>query len=281
LRSRKLEDRSQKTATATTILALDLALKYQFAIQNSKFKITMKPFEYEIENIKTLITEMFELVKDQMHLTKEALLTGDHDLTSEIMRKEKRVNSYELSVDREVEDFLVLQAPVATDLRFAIAILKIASSLERIGDHAYRISSLVLEDQLKINKELIELLHVSTLFNELDEMLLNVSDALESGEVELAKKVFKQDKVLDKINKKLPKILNAYHQEKGGDISNIILLSRVIGKLERIGDLTKNIAEEIIFYYQSEVIKHRKKNKKISKKLGELEQNSQEENLHE
>jgi phosphate transport system protein len=237
----------------------------------------MKPFEYEIENIKTLISEMFELVKEQMHLTKEALLTEDHDLTSEIMRKEKRVNSYELSIDREVEDFLVLQAPVATDMRFAIAILKIASNLERIGDHAYRISSLVFDDQLKINKELVELLQITTLFDELDEMLKHVSGALESGEVELAKKVFKQDKVLDKINKKLPKLFKDYYHKKDVDVSNVILWSRVIGKLERVGDLTKNIAEEIIFYYQSEVIKHQKKNKKISKKLGEIEQNSHEE----
>lgn len=237
----------------------------------------MKPFEYEIENIKTLITEMFELVKDQMHLTKEALLTNDHELTCEIMRKEKRVNSFELSVDREIEDFLVLQAPVATDLRFALSVLKIASSLERIGDHAYRISTLVFEDQLKINKDLVEILHIPTLFDEIDDMLINVSDALDSGDVSLAKKVFKQDKVLDKINKKLPKLLKDYHTEKGGDISNIILLSRVVGKLERVGDLAKNIAEEIVFYYESEVIKHRKKNKKISKKLGEIEHSSQEE----
>jgi phosphate transport system protein len=233
----------------------------------------MKPFEYEIENIKTLIFEMFELVKDQMHLTKEALLTSDHELSGEIMRKEKRVNSYELSIDREVEDFLVLQAPVATDLRFAIAVLKIASSLERIGDHAYRISTLVFDEQLKVNKELVELLHIPTLFDEIDDMLINVIESLEKGEIELAKKVFKQDKTLDKINKKLPKILEDYYSKKKNlDLSNIILLSRVIGKLERVGDLAKNIAEEIIFYYESEVIRHRKKNQKISKKLGETDE---------
>ncbi|MBN2484757.1 MAG: phosphate signaling complex protein PhoU [Bacteroidales bacterium] len=230
----------------------------------------MKPFEYEIENIKTLVNEMFDLVKDQVHLTKEALLTSDHDLSGEIMRKEKRVNAYELSVDREIEDFLALQAPVATDLRFAIAILKISASLERIGDHAYRISTLVFDEQLKVNKGIVELLQISTLFDEIDDMLINVSDALEKGEIELAKKVFKQDKTLDKINKKLPGLLDEHYKNKKNiDLHNIILISRVVGKLERVGDLIKNIAEEIIFYYESEVIRHRKKNLKISKKLGE------------
>lgn len=227
----------------------------------------MKPFEYEIDNLRELIFEMLELVKDQMHLTKEALLTNDHELSSEIMRKEKRVNSYELTIDREVEDFLALQAPVAADLRFAIAILKISASLERIGDHAFRISSLVFDEKMAINKELVELLHIPTLFDEIDDMLINITEALDSADIQLAKKVFKQDKTLDKINKKLPSLLESYNKKHKDDISNLIMLSRTVGKLERCGDLAKNMAEEIIFYYESKVIKHRKKNKRITKQL--------------
>lgn len=227
----------------------------------------MKAFEYEIENMRSLLFEMFELVKDQIHLTKEALLTMDHDLSSEIMRKEKRVNSFELSIDREVEDFMALQAPVASDLRFAIAVLKISSSLERIGDHAFRISSLIFDDKMTLNKELVELLHIPTLFDEVDDMLINVLDSLDSGDISIAKKVFKQDKTLDKVNKKLPALLESYNKKYKEDISNLILLSRTIGKLERCGDLAKNMAEEIIFYYESKVVKHRKKNKRITKKL--------------
>ncbi|QQS50797.1 MAG: phosphate signaling complex protein PhoU [Bacteroidota bacterium] len=230
----------------------------------------MKPFEYELENIRTLLLEMLDLVKDQIHLTKEALLTNDHDLSGEIMRKETRVNAYELSVDREVEDFLALQAPVATDLRFAIASLKISSNLERIGDHAYQISGLVYEEKMKLNKELVELLHIPTLFDEIDDMMINVTDALVNSDIQLAKKVFKQDKTLDKINKKLPGLLQEYHLKKKESIENLLLLARTIGKLERVGDLIKNIAEEIIFYYESKVLRHRKKNKKIARKFGDI-----------
>lgn len=227
----------------------------------------MKAFEYELENLSDLIFEMFELVKDQMHLTKEALLTGDQDLSCEIMLKEKRVNSYELSIDRECEDFLALQTPVASDLRFTMAVLKMSASLERIGDHAYRISSFVFDDLMKLNKQIVELLQIPTLFDEIDDMLTNVIEALETGDLKLAKKVFKQDKTLDKVNSKLPKLLTEYHEKHDGSIENLILLSRTIGKLERVGDLAKNIAEEVIFYYESKVIKHKKKNKRIEKKL--------------
>lgn len=227
----------------------------------------MKAFEYELENIQNLLFEMFELVKDQIHLTKEALLTNDHDLSSEIMRKETRVNSFELTIDREIEDFFALQAPVASDLRFAMAALKISNQLERVGDHAARIASYVFDDKMRINKELVELLQIPTLFDEIDDMLINVTDALDSGDMQLAKRVFKQDKTLDKVNKKLPNLLEGYNKKHKEDISNLILLSRMIGKLERCGDMAKNMAEEIMFYHESKVIKHRKKNKKIARKL--------------
>jgi phosphate transport system protein len=122
---------------------------------------------------------------------------------------------------------------------------------------------------MKLSKELIELLHIPTIFDEIDEMMHNISESLETADIAAAKKVFKQDKAIDRINKKLPVILEKYAQGETQDLVNIILVSRMIGKLERMGDLIKNIAEEIIFYYESKVIKHKKKNKKIEKKLGE------------
>ena len=227
----------------------------------------MKPFEYEIENLRSLAFEMLELVQDQIHLTKEALFTADRELAAEIMRKEKRVNAYELSIDRECEDFLALHSPVASDLRFTMALIKISENLERIGDHAYRISSFIFDKMMKLNKELVDLLHMTAIFDEIDDMFINVSDSLDKGDIKLAKKVFKQDKYLDKVNNKLPELLENYAKKKDGELANLILISRTIGKLERVGDLLKNIAEEIIFYYESKVVKHKKKNKFIRKKL--------------
>ncbi len=229
----------------------------------------MKPIEFEIEKLKNLIFEMFELVQSQMNLTKEVLLSGDHDLSSEVMRKEKRVNAVEISIDRECEEFLAMQNPVASDLRFAIAIIKTAGNLERIGDHAYRISSYVFDDIMKLSPKLLEIASISIIFEEIESMMNNVSEALENGDSSLAKKVFKQDKVLDKVNKKLGHSLEDYMKDHPKDLNNLFLLSKTISKLERVGDLVKNIAEEIIFYHDSKVVKHKKKNKRIDKKLGE------------
>jgi phosphate transport system protein len=232
----------------------------------------MKPIEFEIERLRNVTFEMFELVKGQLLLTKDVMLTGDHDLSCEVMRKEKRVNAFEISIDRECEEFLAMQNPVASDLRFVICILKTSGNLERIGDHTYRICSYVFDDIMKLNSELIKIASVSIIFDEIDSMLSHVIQALENGDSTIAKQVFKQDKILDKVNKKLPQLLVDYIKENPKDLNNLFLLSKTISKLERVGDLIKNIAEEVIFYHDSKVVKHIKKNKRIDKKLGEENQ---------
>ena len=232
----------------------------------------MKPIEFEIERLRNVTFEMFQLVKEQLLLTKDVMLTGDHDLSCEVMRKEKRVNAFEISIDRECEEFLAMQNPVASDLRFAICILKTSGNLERIGDHTYRICSYVFDDIMKLNSELLKIASVSIIFDEIDSMLNHVMQALESGDSTIAKQVFKQDKILDKVNKKLPQLLVDYIKENPKDLNNLFLLSKTISKLERVGDLIKNIAEEVIFYHDSKVVKHIKKNKRIDKKLGEVNQ---------
>ena len=229
--------------------------------------IAMIPLEYEIDRLKDFFLEMVELVRDQLTLTKEAVLTGDSEAAAEVMRKEGRVNSYELNIDRECEDFLALQAPVAMDLRLVMAILKMSASVERIGDHAYRISSFVYEDELKLGKALIEKTKMPDIFDDIDEMLVIVSEAFEKGDAKLAKQVFKKDKIISKINNKIPQIMQEYFKNSKEDIVQIILASRIVGKLERAGDLITNIAEEIIFHIESKVVKHKKRNKRIKKKF--------------
>jgi len=227
----------------------------------------MIPLEYEVEHLKNIFLEMIDLVRNQMTLTKKALLNADTEVAAEVMRKEGRVNSYELTIDRECEDFLALHSPVAADLRLTIAILKMSGSLERIGDHAYRTSSFIYDDKLRLNKELVEIVHLAELFDDIDEMLANITKAFETSNVKLARAVFKKDKIIDKINKKIPDLMQDYLKNSKDKISNVILVSRIIGKLERSGDHIKNMSEEIIFYLESEVIKHKKKNKKITKRF--------------
>lgn len=231
----------------------------------------MKPIEFEINKLKDLTFEMLELVQEQLSLTKQALLTSDQELSVEIMRKEKMVNAMELAIDRACENYFAMHTPVASDLRFGIAVLKISGNLERMGDHAYRISTFVFDELMNLNDELLDLTAFETLFDEIDSMLENAAEALETGDSQLAKKVFKQDKVLDKVNRNAHKLLSEFAKTHVDEINNLFLLSKTVSKLERAGDLVKNIAEDILFYHDSKVIKHKKKNKRIDKKLDNVE----------
>lgn len=230
----------------------------------------MKPIEYEISRLKDVTSEMFDLVRQQLIDTKKVLFKNDAELAADVMRKETRINAFEINIDRDCEDILALQAPVATDLRFTMAVLKISASLERIGDHAYRISGLIYDDELKTSDELLELLNVEQLYIEMLGMLDDAIKAFEEEDVKIAKQVFKKDKVLDKINQKTPKLLDEYAQTHKIKLDELILLTKVVGKLERTGDMITNIAEEVIFFVESKVIKHKKKNKRIRKKFSDL-----------
>jgi phosphate transport system protein len=125
-------------------------------------------------------------------------------------------------IDRECEDFLALHSPVATDLRLVIAILKMSGSLERIGDHAYGISVFVYDEKLKLNKEIIHLVKLDELFDDIDDMLDILITSFQNGDVSNAKRIFKKDKIIDKVNKQLPQLLQDYLKNTKDKISNMI-----------------------------------------------------------
>ena len=94
----------------------------------------MAQLETELQLLKTEAINMWSLVNGQLSKARQAFLTFDKDLAREVVLKEKRVNGSELKIDRDCENIFALFCPVAIDLRFLLAILKINSNLERIGE---------------------------------------------------------------------------------------------------------------------------------------------------
>src|SRR3569833_4162332 len=105
----------------------------------------MTPIETEITALKTEVVNMWILVQSQLNKAKESMLNFDKDLAREVVMKEKRVNAYELKIDRDCENIFALYCPVAVDLRFLLAVLKINNNLERIGDIAEGIAKYIIE----------------------------------------------------------------------------------------------------------------------------------------
>lgn len=232
----------------------------------------MIPLEYELNRITNLYLEMHELVCNQVARTREAVMSNDREAAAKVMKSEPRVNFYETTIDEECEDLLALHHPVASDLRLTIALFKMSTNMERIGDHAFQVAGFVYDEDMTLGENLIRTIKLPQLFEEIDGMFDLVRKALEKKDADLAKEVIKRDKRINKINKKIPERLEKYAKKhKEEKLSNLILISRMAGKLERTGDQLKNVAEEIIFYVKSSVPRHKKKNKKIKKKFAEEE----------
>lgn len=220
----------------------------------------MKHTEQEIINIKQLIAEMWQLVDSQIKKSHDALKNNDKELAHEVVSREKSVNAYELSIDRECENFIALFNPVAVDLRFVLSLMKINNNLERIGDFAEGISRFVIYNQTeRIPKELSDSLQLEKMFSEVGYMFDLCRKSLISEDTKLAAKVFSADETVDVINRKAPKILAQYtleHPEKGEET---FFLHGAIRRLERMGDRCNNIAEDIIFYVDAKELRHLKK----------------------
>ena len=184
----------------------------------------VKFIESELVLLKKEIDEMWTLVYNQLDRAGDAVLTLDRELAQQVLVRERRVNAFELKIDSDVEDIIALYNPVAIDLRFVLAMLKINTNLERLGDFAEGIARFALNcHEPALDTELVKQLR-------LEEMIAQVLSMLEQAK-------------------------QALHRHPESALSCLNLVS-VFRKLERSGDHITNIAEEIVFFIDAKVLKH-------------------------
>jgi phosphate transport system protein len=217
----------------------------------------MTHLDTELKNLKTDMIEMFGLVLSQLNKSQEALINLDKDLAREVLINERRVNGFELKIDRDCENIIALFNPVAVDLRFVLATMKINSNLERIGDIAEGICQFVLNIKLEPEKDLLEKTRVVEMFNTGASILEDVMNAFEKEDTRLARSVFKKDEILDEININSTQAVADFIRANPDRINQSLYTLSIIRKLERVGDQCKNISEEIIFYIEAKVLKHK------------------------
>ncbi|MGK7392791.1 MAG: phosphate signaling complex protein PhoU, partial [Candidatus Cyclobacteriaceae bacterium M2_1C_046] len=217
----------------------------------------MAYLDTEISLLNDDILELMYLVKTQLEKGREALMDFDEELAHEITANEKRVDALELKIDRDCENILALFNPVAVDLRFVIASFKINSDLERLGDHANSIAKYILDFGGPIDEELIKEMRIDEMYDTAIDMLSNVFSSFIAEDTQLARKVFAKDKTLNEINREASTITAQLLEKNPQEAQQYLYLFSIIRKLERVGDLTKNAAEELIFYIEAKVLKHK------------------------
>ena len=216
----------------------------------------MTQIEQEISALRKELLNMFLAVNNQLQKSEMALLEFDKDLAAEITNAEKRINSLELKIDRDCENILALYSPVAVDLRFVLSVYKINHELERIADIADGIANYVNSLNSTFPKKAITEIKMVEMFAQLKAMMDNVIEAFEKENTSIARRVFKQDELLNLINSTASNVIIENYEESSAE--SLFYLLSCVRKLERAGDLIKNIAEELIFSIESKVIKHKK-----------------------
>jgi phosphate transport system protein len=224
---------------------------------------TLNNEQKALNNLRTNVEDMMHAVLSQLSKAQEAMANYDKDLALEILNFEKKINSMELGIDKSCESILALYNPLAVNLRFTLAVLNINTQLERIADHAAGIAEYIVDEIIDrpYEKEVLEAVR----FNEMFEIAISmIDDAIYSfinEDTKIVKWVFGKDKSINKINKETSNVIAALCKKKPGNIKRYLYLFSIMKKLERTGDLAKNIAEETVFYVDAKIIKHKGKKK--------------------
>ncbi|MEY4669181.1 MAG: hypothetical protein RL518_1880 [Pseudomonadota bacterium] len=210
-----------------------------------------------IESLKTRILELGALAEERVSMALNAAEKQDSTLAQKVIDGDSAIDMLEVEVEEECLKILALHQPVATDLRFIVAVLKINNDLERIGDLACNIASrarkmaaLTTPPKAHIDFQGAEM-KVRTMLQKSLEALVNVDS-------DLAKWVWAQDEQIDEINRSVHKQVIQALKEYPEDVERLILLLSVSRNLERIGDHCTNIAEDILYMVGGEIVRHSK-----------------------
>ena len=220
-------------------------------------------FTKEVEELKTNLIRMASLVDDQVERAYKALETGDIELCRGIKAKDLEIDAYDNLILTQCENILALFQPVASDLRFIMSALLINNQLERCGDIAVNITQRVKKTSgyhpLIIESQILDM------GRQAREMVKDAIDSFINLNLEQAEKVLRDEEIVDKLNKSIFKSLVAKMQSDPEVIepcAHLVVLSRHI---ERLADHATNIAEDLIFYLNAEIIAHKKKLERYKK----------------
>jgi phosphate transport system protein len=213
-----------------------------------------KHFIRELGKTKKMILTLGAMAEERVHLAIKAIRQKDASIAQKIITSDYELDEMEVDIEEECLKILALYQPVAIDLRFLIAMIKINNDLERIGDEAVniaqRVGIIAKWDQPQTTFD------YSLMAEKTEQMLKMSLDALVNMDTDIAFKVSIFDDEVDAIKDKVyDHVKNAIDSrvDKGGYLINLLLISR---HLERIADHATNIAEEVIYMIEGEIIRH-------------------------
>ncbi len=213
-----------------------------------------KHLQREVEHLKKSFMSLSTMVEENVVLATKAFREMDKEAAKTVIDRDDAIDNMEIKVEEECLKMLALYQPVASDLRFIITILKINSDLERIGDLAVNIAkcSLFLCQAQKLDTHF----HFSVIIQKTLVMLKKSLDALVNMDTELAREVCSLDKEVDELKHQQEKDIMDWIKQNPDHAESMIRFLSISRHLERIGDHATNIAEDVIYSVDGEIIRH-------------------------
>ena len=211
-------------------------------------------FEQELKELKENLLRMGGRAEGIVRKSIESLRRRDPNLARQVFEDDRVIDRLEIDIEESCLRLLALQQPLAGDLRFITAALKISNDLERVGDHAVNIAggTTRLGGQ-PLLKPLVDIPRMADLAVG---MLNEALDAFVRRDAESARRLVRRDDEVDDLNHQVFRELLSYMIEDPSTITRAMELILVARNLERIADLATNVAEEVVFIAEARIIKH-------------------------
>ncbi len=208
----------------------------------------------EINNLKKKILALGRLVEDRVSQAVESVEQRNAALAEKVIGGDIEIDREEVEIEEDCLKTLALHQPVAVDLRLIVAVLKMNNDLERIGDLAVNIAErsafLAAQERLEVPFDLTGMAQMC------QSMLRRSLEALVNLDVDLARQVCADDDHVDAINRQMyDRVKDAINRHLG-NLDSLIHLLSISRHIERIADLATNIAEDVIYMVEGEIIRH-------------------------
>lgn len=215
----------------------------------------------ELSKIKKSILTLGAMVEDRVKMAAGSIENWDIEQAETVIDTDVEIDDMEVEIEEECLKILALHQPVAVDLRFLIAVIKINNELESIADQAVNIAERVVTISRQQEHEFA--FDYSVMAEKAQNMLKKSLDSLVNQDLDLAFKVLSLDDEVDELKSKAYDIIKdamAKHTENLGYYINLLLISR---HLERLADHAENIAEEVIYQIEGEIVRHGRSRKTL------------------
>ncbi|MBI5787601.1 MAG: phosphate signaling complex protein PhoU [Candidatus Schekmanbacteria bacterium] len=218
--------------------------------------------ERELDDIKRQILTMGTMVEEAINNSIVALKHTDKNLADQVIADDSKVNDLENKIEEDCLKTLALYQPVAVDLRFITAVMKINNDLERMGDSAVNIAERIVY-LTNVPLRLAAIFNFKEMAAQVQQMVRESLDSLVHKNSALARKVCGEDDIVDNQNRSMFELAKEEVQKDPSQVEIILHLLSISRHLERIADLATNLAEDVVYLVEGEIIRHMAETDKV------------------